>query len=117
MRPVPLSHPQSSSLVMRPLPLLHPQSSSSPTSPLPPLHPRSSSSTINPLPLPPFRLAEAAFFARTYLPSQISRVVGLWKASVGKKNAKAASAIADPTDYENLFPGLRQSFQAENYLR
>jgi len=63
------------------------------------------------------RLAEAAFFARTYLPSQISRVVGLWKESVGKKNAKAAAAIADPTDYENLFPGLRQCFQAENYLK
>merc|ERR1719383_1225780 len=63
------------------------------------------------------RLAEAAFFARTYLPSQISRVVGLWKESVAKKNTKAASAIADPTDYENLFPGLRQCFQAENYLK
>jgi len=63
------------------------------------------------------RLAEASFFARTYLPSRMSEVVNLWKCYVAKTNTKAASAIADPTDYENLFPGLRESYQAESLLR
>jgi len=31
-----------------------------------------------------FVLAEAAFFARTYLPSEISRILPLWKAELVK---------------------------------
>ena len=42
------------------------------------------------------RIPEAAFFARTYLPSQISRVVKLWKVSLGQINAKAGQSLADP---------------------
>ena len=57
------------------------------------------------------RLPEAAFFARTYLPSEISRVVALWRESLAKTNKKASEALADPTEYENLFPGLRENFQ------
>lgn len=30
------------------------------------------------------RLPEAALFARTYIPSEVSRVVALWKESLGK---------------------------------
>ncbi|KAG7263738.1 hypothetical protein CRUP_016235 [Coryphaenoides rupestris] len=63
------------------------------------------------------RLPEAAFLARTYLPSQVSRVVKLWRESLAKVNQKAADSLADPTEYENLFPGLRESFGAEHYLR
>ncbi|XP_076325541.1 coatomer subunit beta' [Tachypleus tridentatus] len=63
------------------------------------------------------RLPEAAFFARTYLPSQISRVVKLWKASVMKSNEKTAQALADPEEYENLFPGLQEAVKAEIYLK
>jgi len=63
------------------------------------------------------RLPEAAFFARTYLPSQISRVVTLWRESLAKTNKKASEALADPTEYENLFPGLRENFQAEKLLK
>ncbi|XP_057189679.1 coatomer subunit beta'-like [Triplophysa rosa] len=55
------------------------------------------------------RLPEAAFLARTYLPSQVS--------SLSKVNQKAAESLADPTEYENLFPGLREAFIAEQYLR
>lgn len=62
------------------------------------------------------RLPEAAFFARTYLPSQISRVVGLWKENMSSISAKAAQSLADPTEYENLFPGLADTFKAEQYL-
>ncbi|XP_008431936.1 coatomer subunit beta' [Poecilia reticulata] len=63
------------------------------------------------------RLPEAAFLARTYLPSQVSRVVKLWRESLAKVNQKAAESLADPTEYENLFPGLREAFAAEHYLR
>uniref|UniRef100_A0A8C6PAD7 Coatomer subunit beta' n=1 Tax=Nothobranchius furzeri TaxID=105023 RepID=A0A8C6PAD7_NOTFU len=63
------------------------------------------------------RLPEAAFLARTYLPSQVSRVVKLWRENLAKVNQKAADSLADPTEYENLFPGLKEAFAAEYYLR
>ncbi|XP_050414492.1 coatomer subunit beta' isoform X1 [Patella vulgata] len=62
------------------------------------------------------RLPEAAFFARTYLPSQISRVVTLWREHLSKINKKSADSLADPTEYENLFPGLKEAFKVEQYL-
>ncbi len=63
------------------------------------------------------RLPEAAFFARTYLPSQISRVVKLWREELRKTNEKAAQALADPTEYENLFPGYQDSIKTEQFLQ
>ncbi|XP_078696891.1 coatomer subunit beta'-like isoform X5 [Branchiostoma floridae x Branchiostoma belcheri] len=63
------------------------------------------------------RLPEAAFLARTYLPSQVSRVVQLWKEGLAKTNPKAADSLADPTQYENLFPGLREAFDTEVYVK
>lgn len=62
------------------------------------------------------RLPEAAFFARTYMPSQISRIVKLWRENLATTNAKAAQSLADPTEYENLFPGLRDAFKTEQFL-
>lgn len=46
-----------------------------------------------------------------------SRVVKLWKESLSKVNQKAADALADPTEYSNLFPGLQQALLAEQYLK
>ncbi|KAM6931872.1 coatomer subunit beta'-like [Lycodopsis pacificus] len=63
------------------------------------------------------RLPEAAFLARTYLPSHVSRVVKLWKESLSRVNQKAADALADPSQYSNLFPGLQQALLAEGYLK
>ncbi len=64
------------------------------------------------------RLSEAAFFARTYLPSQINRVVGLWKEKLKQMNMeRAAHALANPTDYENLFPGLVDTYKTEQFLK
>ncbi|XP_023773628.1 coatomer subunit beta' [Cyanistes caeruleus] len=63
------------------------------------------------------RLPEAAFLARTYLPSQVSRVVKLWRENLSKVNQKAAESLADPTEYENLFPGLKEAFIAEEYVK
>jgi coatomer subunit beta' len=64
------------------------------------------------------RLPEAAFFCRTYLPSQISRVVGLWREKLKQMNMeRAAQSLANPTDYENLFPGLIDTYKTEQYLK
>jgi coatomer subunit beta' len=50
------------------------------------------------------RIPEAAFFARTYAPSQASRVVKLWKADLeAKKKQKIAVGIADPETDPDLF--------------
>ncbi|KAL2911344.1 Coatomer subunit beta' [Polyrhizophydium stewartii] len=60
------------------------------------------------------RIAEAALFARTYAPSQVSRVVGLWKAALAKAGKpKAAEALADPAKYGNLFPDMDVAQLAE----
>lgn len=37
------------------------------------------------------RVPEAAFFARTYAPSQVSRIVALWKADLGTSHSHAAT--------------------------
>lgn len=64
------------------------------------------------------RLPEAAFFARTYLPSHISRVVNLWREKLKSMNMeRSAQAIANPADYENLFPGLADSYKTEQFLQ
>ncbi len=63
------------------------------------------------------RLPEASFFARTYLPSQISRVVKLWREELAKKNEKAAQALADPNEYENLFNGYQNALKTEQFLQ
>jgi coatomer subunit beta' len=62
------------------------------------------------------RLPEAALFARTYQPSQVSRVVALWREELRKKNEKAAQSLADPKDYENLFSGFQHTLRAEQLL-
>ena len=40
-------------------------------------------------------------------------MVGLWKEDLGKQNKKAAESLADPTEYENLFPEFQGALQAE----
>jgi len=62
------------------------------------------------------RIPEAAFFARTYLPSEISRIVELWKEQLGKVNEKAGQSLADPKDYPNLFLDYNASLQAQQML-
>lgn len=58
------------------------------------------------------RLPEAAFFARSYLPDKISDVVELWKEKLSQTNEKAGQSLADPKQYENLFPG--KHFRSEH---
>ncbi|KAG7154406.1 Coatomer subunit beta-like 1 [Homarus americanus] len=59
------------------------------------------------------RVPEAAFFARTYLPSEMSRVVGLWKTAAGEK---IGQSLADPAQYDNLFPGLKEAVKTQHFL-
>ncbi|XP_060578773.1 coatomer subunit beta'-like isoform X2 [Ruditapes philippinarum] len=61
------------------------------------------------------RLPEASFFARTYLPSHVSRIVKLWRESL--HNVKAANSLADPAEYENLFPGFAETVKCEQFLK
>jgi len=62
------------------------------------------------------RAPEAAFMARTYAPSQVSRMVQLWREQLRTINPKAADSIADPVDYPNLFEGLEYALEAEAWL-
>jgi coatomer subunit beta' len=59
------------------------------------------------------RVPEAAFMARTYLPSKASEVVALWRDDLAAVNKKAAEALADPAEYANLFPNFELALQAE----
>jgi len=63
------------------------------------------------------RIPEAAFFARTYLPSEVSRVVDLWRVQLGKVSEKAGQSLADPKEYPNLFPDFQAAVQAESRLK
>ncbi|XP_051171968.1 coatomer subunit beta' [Leptopilina boulardi] len=63
------------------------------------------------------RIPEAAFFARAYAPSKISSIVKIWKEKLSAVSEKAGQSLADPEQYENLFPGYRESLQVEQFVR
>lgn len=63
------------------------------------------------------RLPEAALFARTYVPSRVSEITKLWKQSLAATSTKVAQSLADPAEYENLFPGFAQQLDAEQVLK
>lgn len=63
------------------------------------------------------RIPEASFFARSYVPSRISECIKLWKEKLAKINQKAATSLADPEEYPNLFPGYREALEVEKYMR
>lgn len=53
---------------------------------------------------------------RTYLPDKVSYVLGLWKVELGKVNEKAGQSLADPEQYENLFPGFQEALKTQQFL-
>jgi len=59
------------------------------------------------------RLPEAAFFARTYLPSRVEEIVSLWKEDLSKVSETAANALADPASHPELFPDRDVALQVE----
>ncbi|VUZ39819.1 unnamed protein product [Hymenolepis diminuta] len=62
------------------------------------------------------RYPEAAFFARTYLPSKAPEAVEKWRTWLQVSHPKAAEALANPSEYSNLFPHLEESLAAEKFL-
>ncbi|KAH9566824.1 hypothetical protein CY35_04G149400 [Sphagnum magellanicum] len=63
------------------------------------------------------RIPEAAFMARTYLPSQVSNIVTLWCDDLKKINQTAAESLADPQEYPNLFPDWESALETESKLK
>ena len=59
------------------------------------------------------RLPEAAFFARTYLPSRIDEIVALWKEDLASVSETAAKALAIPSENKEFFPDLEIALQVE----
>jgi len=59
------------------------------------------------------RLPEAAFFARTYLPSRVEEIVSLWKKDLSKVSETAANSLADPASNPELFPDSDVALQVE----
>ncbi|KAL5960627.1 Coatomer subunit beta [Taenia solium] len=59
---------------------------------------------------------EAAFFARTYLPSKASEAVEKWRKWLEVLHPKAAEALANPSQYPNLFPHWEECLAAEKWL-
>uniref|UniRef100_A0A146LR86 Coatomer subunit beta' n=1 Tax=Lygus hesperus TaxID=30085 RepID=A0A146LR86_LYGHE len=60
------------------------------------------------------RIPEAAFFARTYMPKEVSRVVDMWK-TLSKD--KTGQSLADPAQYPNLFPKHTEALKAEQFMK
>ena len=40
----------------------------------------------------------------------------LWKTELGKVNEKAGQSLADPEQYENLFPGFQDALKTQQFL-
>jgi len=60
------------------------------------------------------RFAEAAFFARTYVPAEIPRAVELWKADLRKRTAiRVSEAIASPDSHAHMFPDHDTALESE----
>lgn len=51
------------------------------------------------------------------MPSRVSSVVQLWKAALSKMSEKAGQALADPLEYDNLFPGMEEALHTEQFLK
>jgi len=59
------------------------------------------------------RLPEAAFFARTFIPSRVQQIVSLWKEDLAKVSESAAKALASPNLNPDLFPDFQVALQVE----
>ena len=59
------------------------------------------------------RLPEAAFFARTYLPSRVDEIMELWKADLSKTSESVANSLATPASNPEHFPDFNVALQVE----
>ena len=44
------------------------------------------------------------------------RIISLWKDSLPKVSEKAAQSLADPINYENLFPDYQDTLKFEQFI-
>lgn len=42
--------------------------------------------------------------------------MSLWKTELGKINEKAGQSLADPAQYENLFPGFQDALKTQQFI-
>lgn len=63
------------------------------------------------------RVPEAAFFARTYCPAEVDRVVARWRQELSAVSTRAAEALASPSQYANLFPGYELALRIDKQLQ
>ena len=59
------------------------------------------------------RLPEAAFFARTYIPSRVDEIVQLWKSDLAEISESAAEALISPSIDKESFPDFDVALQVE----
>jgi coatomer subunit beta' len=59
------------------------------------------------------RLPEAAFFARTYLPSKVDSVMEAWKADLSKTSASVAESLCTPSSDPESFPDFDVALKVE----
>ena len=59
------------------------------------------------------RFPEAAFFARTYLPSRVDEIVALWKNDLSKVSESAAETLISPSDDKASFPDFDTALTIE----
>lgn len=43
-------------------------------------------------------------------------MLSLWKTELGKINEKAGQSLADPEQYENLFPGFQEALKTQQFI-
>jgi len=63
------------------------------------------------------RVPEAAFMARTYLPSHTNRVLTLWKEDLSQVSEKAAESLASPEDTPDEFPDFKVGIEVEEWAK
>jgi len=63
------------------------------------------------------RIPEAAFLARTYMPSHVTRIVKMWKKDLATVSQHAADSLADPEEYEDMFPDFQSALKAEEAFK
>jgi len=63
------------------------------------------------------RFPEAAFFARTYAPSEVPRIVELWREDLARTNPAIAQSLANPEEYPNLFPNFLAGIDAQKIFQ
>ena len=63
------------------------------------------------------RIPEAAFLARTYMPSHVTRIVQMWRKDLASVSQQAAESLADPTEYEEMFPDFQSALKAEEAFK